>query len=56
MGETGRIAAEHGSDRACTSGKFPQGIGWEEFTDAAIRILDQQDRPMVFLLWADRLR
>ena len=28
-----------------------RGIGWEEFTDAAIRILDQQDRPMVFLLW-----
>lgn len=26
-------------------------IGWEEFTDAAIRILDQQDRPMVFILW-----
>ena len=25
--------------------------GQEEFTDAAIRILDQQDRPMVFLLW-----
>ena len=28
-----------------------RGIGWEEFTDAAIRILDQQDRPMVFILW-----
>ena len=28
-----------------------QRRGWEEFTDAAIRILDQQDRPMVFLLW-----
>ena len=28
-----------------------QGIGWEEFTDAAIRILNEQDRPMVFLLW-----
>ncbi len=27
------------------------GIGWEEFTDAAIRVLNQQDRPMVFLLW-----
>lgn len=26
-------------------------IGWEEFTDAAIRILDQQERPIVFLLW-----
>lgn len=28
-----------------------QGIGWEQFTDAAIRILNEQDRPMVFLLW-----
>ena len=27
------------------------GIGWEEFTDAAIRVLDQIDRPMVFILW-----
>ena len=26
-------------------------IGWEQFTDAAIRILNEQDRPMVFLLW-----
>lgn len=28
-----------------------RGIGWEEFTDAAIRILDEQDRPIVFILW-----
>ena len=28
-----------------------QGIGWEQFTDAAIRILNQQDRPIVYLLW-----
>ena len=28
-----------------------KGIGWEEFTDAAIRILNEQDRPIVFLLW-----
>ena len=28
-----------------------RGIGWEQFTDAAIRILNQQDRPIVFLLW-----
>ena len=26
-------------------------IGWEEFTDAAIRVLAEQDRPMVFILW-----
>lgn len=28
-----------------------RGIGWEEFTDAAIRILNGQDRPIVFILW-----
>ncbi len=27
------------------------GIGWEEFTDAAIRLLNEQDRPIVYLLW-----
>ena len=28
-----------------------RGMGWEEFTDAAIRILNEQDRPIVYLLW-----
>ena len=28
-----------------------RGIGWEEFTDAAIRVIAEQDRPIVFLLW-----
>ncbi len=28
-----------------------RGKGWEEFTDAAIRVLDKEDRPMVFILW-----
>ena len=28
-----------------------RGIGWEEFTDAAIRVLAAQERPMVFILW-----
>ena len=28
-----------------------RGIGWEEFTDAAIRILNEQDRQIVFILW-----
>ena len=27
------------------------GIGWEEFTDAVIRSVEAQDRPVVFLLW-----
>ena len=28
-----------------------KGIGWEEFTDAAIRALNEEDRPIAFLLW-----
>ena len=28
-----------------------KGIGWEEFTDAAIRVLNEQDRPIVYMLW-----
>lgn len=28
-----------------------KGIGWEEFTDAAIQVLNTQERPMVFILW-----
>lgn len=27
------------------------GLGWEEFTDATIRILNEQDRPIVYMLW-----
>ncbi len=33
-----------------------QNIGWEEFTDAVIKILDEQDRPIVFLLWGGPAR
>lgn len=33
-----------------------RGIGWEEFTDAAIKILNNQDRPMVFILWGGPAR
>jgi len=28
-----------------------KGIGWEQFTDAAIEVLNKEDRPIVFLLW-----
>ena len=28
-----------------------RGLGWEQFTDAVIRKVDEQDRPIVFLLW-----
>lgn len=27
------------------------GIGWEDFTDAAIKVLNEQNRPIVFILW-----
>lgn len=28
-----------------------RGIGWEEFTDAAIRAVNEIDRPVVYMLW-----
>ncbi|WP_461813117.1 uracil-DNA glycosylase [Faecalimonas sp.] len=28
-----------------------RGIGWEEFTDAALRAVNEQDRPIVYILW-----
>ena len=28
-----------------------QGKGWERFTDAVIRAVNEQDRPIVFILW-----
>ncbi len=28
-----------------------KGRGWEQFTDAAIRAVNKQDRPIVYLLW-----
>ena len=34
----------------------PQGIGWEEFTDAAIKAVDREDRPIVFILWGSPAR
>ncbi len=33
-----------------------RNIGWEEFTDAAIRALDEEERPIVFLLWGTPAR
>ena len=31
-------------------------IGWETFTDAAIRVIDREDRPIVFILWGTPAR
>ena len=28
-----------------------RGIGWEEFTNVAISVLNEQDRPIVYILW-----
>ena len=28
-----------------------QGQGWERFTDAVIRVVNEQERPVVFMLW-----
>jgi uracil-DNA glycosylase len=28
-----------------------QGKGWEQFTDAIIRAVNEQDRPIVYMLW-----
>ena len=28
-----------------------RGLGWEEFTDATIKILNATDRPIVYMLW-----
>lgn len=28
-----------------------QGHGWEQFTDAVIQAVNQQDRPIVYFLW-----
>lgn len=33
-----------------------KNFGWEEFTDAAIRVLNSQDRPIVYLLWGSPAR
>lgn len=30
-----------------------QGIGWELFTDAVIKVLNEQDKPIVYLLWGN---
>ena len=33
-----------------------QNRGWEEFTDSVIKILNRQDRPIVYLLWGSPAR
>ena len=33
-----------------------KGIGWEEFTDAAIMVLNELDKPIVYMLWGSNAR
>ena len=33
-----------------------KGMGWEEFTDSAIKAVAMQDRPIVFILWGSAAR
>ena len=52
MGKTRRISSEHSTDCPRPPGVFhTEGIGWEQFTDAVIQTLNDQDRPIVYLLW-----
>lgn len=30
-----------------------KGMGWEKFTDAVIQAVNEQDRPIVYLLWGE---
>ena len=45
------IYQELHDDLGCYIPNSHHGKGWEEFTDAAIRALNAQDRPIVFILW-----
>lgn len=33
-----------------------KGMGWEEFTDDVIKLLNEREKPMVFLLWGANAR
>ncbi|MBP5253070.1 MAG: uracil-DNA glycosylase, partial [Lachnospiraceae bacterium] len=33
-----------------------KGMGWEQFTDAAIKAVAAQDRPIVYILWGSAAR
>ena len=33
-----------------------KGMGWEQFTDDVIKLLDKREKPMVFLLWGNNAK
>ena len=51
MGGPGRYALNTVLTVRAHQANSHHDIGWEQFTDAAIRVLNEQDRPMVFILW-----
>ena len=51
MGRSGSYALNTVLTVRAHAANSHRGIGWEEFTDAAIRVLNEQQRPMVFILW-----
>jgi len=51
VGEAGSASSEHSLTVRAHQANSHRGIGWEQFTDAAIQVLNEQDRPIVFLLW-----
>ena len=51
MGKSGSSHVEYCATVRAHQANSHRGIGWEEFTDAAIMALNGQDRPIVFILW-----
>ena len=51
LGEAGRAAPEHGSDRRRRAAGVASGLGWERFTDGVIAEMNKRERPVVFVLW-----
>ena len=51
LGPTGSVAIEHSPDRREGQAASHRGHGWETFTDHAIKLLNEQDNPIVYMLW-----
>ena len=51
MGKAGRADVKYGIDGAGPPANSHQGHGWEQFTDAILEAVNQEDRPIVYLLW-----
>ncbi len=51
MGGAGCFAAQYLSDGEGTPGQLTKGKGWEIFTDRVIELLNEREKPIVFILW-----